>query len=279
MRRYLAAFLSDPRVVPLPRWFWLPVLHALVLPTRAPRSAQKYAQIWTDEGSPLAVHTRKQAQLLRAALPRLQVEHAMRYSEPGISSVLRKLDHPLVVPLYPQYSDSATGSVLDLIGDKYPFIKDFHAHPAYIEALAANLRRHWHAHGRAPMLLMSFHGLPKKQAGVYEQQCRTTGALLAKALSLKDGAWRVTFQSRFGFAKWLEPYTQPTLVELAKNGVQRVDVVCPGFVADCLETLEEIGIVARAAFHAAGGRQLGLVPCPNESREWIDALARIASGR
>jgi ferrochelatase len=275
VRRYLAEFLSDPRVIPLPRWLWLPILYGIVLNLRPARSAGKYSLIWTAEGSPLAVHTARQTQLLRRAIPQVKVEYAMRYGEPSIAS-MKGFDR--VVPLYPQYSDSATGSVLDVLPQRASFVRDFHDHPMYIEALAANVRRHRQQHGDSPMLVMSFHGLPKRGAEVYAAQCRTTAKLLADRLRLNAGAWRVTFQSRFGFAEWLQPYTQPTLVEMAKAGTKRVDVVCPGFVADCLETLEEMGITARAAFLAAGGREFHLVPCLNESPEWIAALARIARG-
>jgi len=264
VRAYLREFLSDPKVIPLPRWFWLPVLHLVVLPTRSPKSAHKYRQIWTPEGSPLAVHTARQAKLLGA-------DYAMRYGEPSLRAALEK-GPSLVLPLYPQYSESATGTVLALLQGR-PAIRDFHDHPAYIDALAAVVRRH----RRNPKLLMSFHGLPKRGGEEYEAQCHKTGLLLSKALNLKDGEWRVTFQSRFGAAKWLEPYTQPTLEELARSGNPAVDVFCPGFVSDCLETLEEIGITARDAFLAAGGKNLNLIPCLNEAPEWIDALAKIAS--
>ena len=273
VRTYLAEFLSDPRVIPLPRWLWLPVLHLFVLNTRPKRSAEKYRLIWTPEGSPLAVHTARQAKGLREKTG-WQVEYAMRYGEPSISSVLKKFSAPpIVVPLYPQYSASATGSVLALL-EGQPAIRDFHDHPAYLEALAALVRRH----RRSPMLVMSFHGLPKRGGEEYAAQCHRTGKLLAEKLSLKSDEWMVTFQSRFGVAEWLQPYTQPTLEELARKGTKEVDVFCPGFVSDCLETLEEIAITARDAFLAAGGRELRVIPCLNEEPEWISALERIASG-
>ena len=262
MREYLREFLSDPKVVALPRWLWLPILNLFVLRTRPERSAEKYAQIWTPEGSPLAVHTARQARLLGA-------RYAMRYGEPNLRSALTERPS-LVLPLYPQYSESATGSVLELVKDT-PAIRDFHDHPAYIDALAAVVRRH----RKSALLVMSFHGLPRRSGEEYERQCRKTALLLSEALRLKD--WTVTFQSRFGAARWLEPYTQPTLEELARKGVKEVDIFCPGFVADCLETLEEIGITARRAFLAAGGRELNLIPCLNEAPEWIDAMAEIAS--
>jgi ferrochelatase len=279
VRRYLAEFLADPRVVELPRLLWLPVLHGLVLRTRPAKSAHKYRLIWTAEGSPLAVHTARQTALLRTLLKGVQVEYAMRYGEPRIGPVLQKMQQPIVVPLYPQYSSSTTGSVLDLLRNDVPVVRDFHDHPAYIDALAAGVRKHWAENGRGEKLVMSFHGLPQRavdRGDPYEKQCRNTARLLAEKLALSGGEFAVTFQSRFGAARWLQPYTQPTVVELARSGTGRVDVVCPGFVSDCLETLEEIGITAKAAFMAAGGRELRLLPCLNEAPEWIAALARIA---
>ena len=285
VRDYLAEFLSDPRVVEIPRLFWLPILHGIVLQTRPSKSAKKYAAIWTAEGSPLAVHTIRQAQLLRSALPGFQVEYAMRYGEPSIASTLKKLSgcgKLTVLPLYPQYSGATTASVRDVLGPDAAMIESFHDHPAYIAALAAGVRRHWNSHGRGKMLVMSFHGLPKRaveRGDPYERQCRVTARLLASTLELDESEWQITFQSRFGAAEWLQPYTEPALVRLARQGAGRVDVVCPGFVSDCLETLEEIGSAARAAFRAAGGGELHLLPCLNESPEWIAALARITAQR
>lgn len=279
VRRYLAEFLSDPRVVELPRLIWLPILYGIVLRTRPAKSAQKYRLVWTAEGSPLAFHTARQAALLRTHLRSVQVEYAMRYGEPRISSVLENMQDPVVVPLYPQYSNSTTGSVLDLLPKDVAAVRDFHDHPAYIDALAASVRKHWTAHGKSAKLVMSFHGLPQRsvdRGDPYEKHCLNTAHLLAQRLALSSSEFAVTFQSRFGAAKWLQPYTQPTLIELARSGTGRVDVICPGFVCDCLETLEEIGITAKAAFIAAGGRQFHLIPCLNESPEWIAALARIA---
>jgi ferrochelatase len=281
VRRYLAEFLGDPRVVELPRWLWLPILHGLVLRTRPAKSAAKYASIWTPEGSPLAVHTKRQAGLLKAQLNEVRVEYAMRYGEPTIESALNRLSgckSVVVLPLYPQYSRSTTESVRDRLPAGTPMIEDFHDHPAYIAALAALVRRHWQARGRGGKLLMSFHGLPKRavvRGDPYQVQCEGTAAALATALNLDKGEYLVTYQSRFGAAEWLQPYTRPTLEALARGGLKRADVVCPGFVADCLETLEEIGMEARRAFLAAGGREFHALPCLNESPEWIDALARI----
>jgi ferrochelatase len=276
VRAYLAEFLSDRRVVPLPRLLWLPILYGAVLPRRSKEAAEKYAQIWMAEGSPLRVYTSRQAELLADRM-QLPVAYAMRYGEPGIASTLARLEDPVVIPLYPQYADSTTGSVLDVLPRELRVVGDFHDHPRYIGAVGENVRRHWGRHGRGPMLLISFHGLPKKGAEVYEKQCRRTAELLAKNLGLGPQEWRLVFQSRFGYAKWLEPYADITLGELPRQGVERVDVVCPGFVTDCLETLEELGLRGRETFQAAGGREYHLIPCLNESPEWIAALAAIAT--
>jgi len=185
-----------------------------------------------------------------------------------------------VLPLYPQYARSTNESVRDCLPPGTPMIESFHDHPSYIAALAAGIRRHWAEHGQSAMLVMSFHGLPEravKRGDPYQDQCRRTAQALASALGIEPSRWQVTFQSRFGAARWLQPYTQPTLVALARQGLRKVDVVCPGFVSDCLETLEEIGMVARGAFLAAGGSEFRLIPCLNESPEWIEALRRIAA--
>jgi ferrochelatase len=262
--------------VKLPRWIWLPILHGIVLRTRPEKSAEKYAQIWTAEGSPLAVNTVRQAALLQEKLG-IPVKYAMRYGQPSVASALPGLEDPVVIPLYPQYAESTTESVRDVVPSGVKMLESFHDHPAYIDALAANVQRHWQKYGRGLLLVMSFHGLPKRGAERYARECRATGQLLAEKLQLKPDTWRVTFQSRFGYADWLQPYTEPTLVALAREGVKRVDVVCPGFVADCLETLEEIGITARRAFLAAGGDELYLVSCLNDSPGWISALAELSA--
>jgi ferrochelatase len=280
VKRYLAEFLSDPRVVGLPRIVWLPILYGIVLRKRPAQSAEKYAQVWMPEGSPLAVYTRRQADALRAAMPDFRVEYAMRYGEPSIASALSRLGGGDItaLPLYPQYSDSTTQSVADKLPPGVRMLRDFHDHPAYIAAAAAQVRRHWQRHGRGPILVLSFHGLPRRGGAAYEAQCLETGRLLGRELGLEEHEYRVTFQSRFGYAEWLQPYTEPTLVALAAAGKKRVDVFCPGFVADCLETLEEIGIAARRAFLAAGGADFYALPCLNDSPDWIAALAAIARG-
>ena len=284
MRSYLAEFLSDPRVVQLPRWLWLPILHGIILRNRPAKSAKKYASVWTAEGSPLAVHTRRQALLLGKIMAErsIKVAYAMRYGKPSIQEGLKQLANCgelVVLPLYPQYSRSTAESVRDVLGTKVKMIESFHDHPAYVAAQAALIQRHWAAHGKAK-LVMSFHGLPQRavdQGDPYRAQCLATAKILAGSLRLAPADYQVTFQSRFGAAKWLQPYTEPTLVELAKQGVTRVDVVCPGFVSDCLETLEEISIEARHAFLGAGGREFHALPCLNEAPEWIVAMARIAA--
>ena len=282
MRRYLAEFLSDARVVELPRWLWLPILHGIVLRTRPAKSAKKYASIWTPQGSPLAVHTQRQALLLGKILAEqnVKVAYAMRYGDPSIAEGLKKLSgcEVVVVPLYPQFSRSTAESVRDVLPPGTKMIEQFHDHPAYIAALAAGVQRHWQAHGRADKLVMSFHGLPQRsvdRGDPYQKQCIATAKILAGVLRLAPADYTVTFQSRFGAAKWLQPYTEPVLAALARGGATRVDVVCPGFVSDCLETLEEIAIEARGAFLAAGGKEFHALPCLNESPEWIVALAKI----
>jgi ferrochelatase len=297
VRRYLAEFLSDPRVVEIPRLAWLPILHGIVLRVRPARSARKYASIWSAEGSPLKVWTDKQAQLLGGYLGqrghRVAVRYAMRYGTPSIAAVLDEVkaagaDRVLVLPLYPQYAASTTASVGDALAawmrrvrnvPEIRFVKHYHDDAGYIGALAERVLEHWRVHGRADKLVLSFHGLPRRSLTLgdpYHCECLKTGRLLAERLKLADGFVVVTFQSRFGRAEWLQPYTEPTLVALARAGTTRVDVFCPGFTSDCLETLEEIDQEARAAFVAAGGIQFGYIPCLNDQHEWLAALAAIA---
>ena len=297
LRRYLAEFLSDPRVVEIPRLVWWFILNGIILRTRPAASAAKYASVWMPEGSPLAVWTRRQAealdQTLKAARHDILVRHAMRYGNPSVASVLDSLraegaTRVLVLPLYPQYAAATTASVGDavmrwaLAARRTPelrFIGEYHAEPGYIDALALRLQQHWAEHGRAEKVVLSFHGVPKRSLHLgdpYHCQCHVTARLLAQQLGLSQGQMVVTFQSRFGKAKWLEPYTEPTLVAMAGQGVKRVDVMCPGFVADCLETLEEINQEAREAFLHAGGEQFHYVPCVNDSPVFVQALADLA---
>lgn len=296
VRRYLREFLSDPRVVEIPRAVWMPILYGFVLPRRPARSARKYEAIWTDEGSPLLVQTQRQTSLLRGALGdrghALEVAFAMRYGNPSIASVLRELrerglERLLVVPMYPQYAASTSATAFDAIARELArwraqpglrIVRDFHDDDGYIDALAQRVRAHQEREGRGERLLMSFHGVPRRVIELgdpYERQCRATGEHLARRLGLADDEWMVTFQSRFGPARWLQPYTAPTLVDLARRGVRSVDVVCPGFVVDCLETLEEIAIEGRASFLGAGGEAFRYVPALNDSPAFIAALVRL----
>lgn len=298
LRPYLREFLSDPRVVEIPRAVWWPILNGIILNLRPGKSAAKYAKIWLPEGSPLAVHTARQAKLLQGLLGErgrrdLLVAWAMRYGEPSVASVLDRLAAAgarriLVVPMYPQYAASTTASVADAVAawtlrrrnlPELRFVRAFAGDAGYIRALRDAVERHWTAHGRPDRLVMSFHGLPRRALTLgdpYHCECRKTGRLLAEALGMAADRCLVTFQSRFGRAEWLQPYTQPTLEALAREGVGRVDVVCPGFVADCLETLEEIAIECKAAFLSAGGREFRYIPCLNEDGAWISALADLA---
>jgi ferrochelatase len=304
VRRYLAQFLSDPRVVEIPRALWKPFLHTVILNVRSPRSAQRYATVWTKEGSPLLVHSRRQKTLLLGYLGQrlkemglpsdhAQIELGMRYGAPSIADAMARLtdggcDRILVLPLYPQYAASATASALDEVFDavskmrRVPALRvidAYHDDPGYIRALAQNINEYWVKNGRPNMLVLSFHGLPRRTLELgdpYHCHCVKTGRLLATELGLTKEQFVVTFQSRFGRAQWLTPYTQPTLVALAKDGMRRVDVACPGFVSDCLETLEEIAQEGQVAFLKAGGREYHYIPCLNERPTWIAALADLA---
>ena len=297
LRRYLAEFLADPRVVEIPRLLWWPILHGVILRVRPAKSARKYASIWMPEGSPLLVWSEKQAKLLQGYLGErghaVPVRHAMRYGKPSVASVLDALKAEgatriLLLPLYPQYSGTTTASAWDAVGawaarvrslPELRFVNRYHDDPAYIEALAQRVLAHWQTHGRGEKLVLSFHGVPERTRALgdpYYDECLASAKRLGERLSLRDEQLVVTFQSRFGQAAWLQPYTEPTLVALAKQGVASLDVMCPGFTADCLETLEEIDQEVRAAFLAAGGREFRYIPCLNDSHPWIDALAQIA---
>ncbi|HYP68055.1 MAG TPA: ferrochelatase [Thiobacillaceae bacterium] len=298
LRAYLKEFLFDPRVVEIPKPLWWLILNGIVLNVRPKKSAKKYASIWTAEGSPLKVHTEKQLKLLKGWLGErikspLKLEYAMRYGEPSIADGLDRLkstgcDRILILPLYPQYAASSTGTAIDAVAQHLArvrnqpalrTVKHFHDYPAYINALAANIRDYWQREGRPDVLVMSFHGLPRytlDKGDPYHCECQKTGRLLVERLGLDKAQYRLTFQSRFGKAEWLQPYTDKTLAELGKAGIQRVDVVCPGFVADCLETLEEIAMEGRDSFLNAGGKSFHYIPALNESPAWIDALGKIA---
>jgi len=297
LRPYLRQFLSDPRVVEIPRLLWWPILHGIILRTRPAKSAAKYASVWTDEGSPLKAHTEKQAKLLKgffaqAGERELVVEWAMRYGQPSIRTQLDAMraagcTRILVVPLYPQYAASTTATVIDEVADclrhwrnlpELRYVRSFPGEPAYIQALANSVREHWKRNGEPDRLVLSFHGTPKRSLELgdpYHCECLKTARLLGEALALPPERLVVSFQSRFGKAEWLQPYTQPTLEAMARKGVGSVDVMCPGFVSDCLETLEEIDMECREAFLHAGGKRFGYIPCLNERQDWIEALMAV----
>ena len=298
LRRYLAEFLGDHRVVEIPRLVWMLILHGIILRIRPAKSALKYASIWTEEGSPLKVWTERQAHALGNAFAErhehVSVRYAMRYGNPSMASQLDALKSEgftrvLVMPAYPQYSGTTTASVFDAVytwGQRtrllpeFRFINHYHDHPSYIGALAQQVRTHWSAHGQGERLVMSFHGVPERTLQLgdpYHCECYKTARLLGEALGLDKSQYIVTFQSRFGKAKWLEPYTEPTLIALAEQGVKKVDLICPGFTSDCLETLEEIAQEAHEAFMHAGGEQFHYIPCLNDNPEWIHAMHEIAS--
>ena len=298
LRRYLAEFLSDPRVVEIPRQVWWPILHGIILRTRPAKSARKYASVWMPEGSPLAVWTERQAKLLQGYLGErgcpVKVRPAMRYGQPSIASALdafaaEGVRRILVLPAYPQYSGATTASTFDAVAawgsrtrwvPEFRFIHQYHDDPAHIAALAASVRAHWQREGaRGEVLLMSFHGMPERTLTLgdpYHCQCQKTARLLAEALGLSPSQWRISFQSRFGRAKWLGPATDATLRELAAAGTTSVDVICPGFAADCLETLEEIAQEGRETFLHAGGQALSYIPCLNDDPAGMAALAELA---
>ena len=297
VRRYLAEFLSDRRVVEIPRILWLAILHGVILRTRPAKSAAKYASIWKPEGSPLRIWTDQQATLLGGYLGerghRVTVRSAMRSGNPAIAQVLDELKAAgatriLVLPLYPQYAGSTTASVHDAVGawatkirtlPDFRFVGRYHDDPGYIKALTKRITDYWTDHGRPDKLVLSFHGVPQRTVALgdpYQSQCVETARLLVEQLRIDAEHVVVTFQSRLGRAQWLQPYTEPTLIELARRGVKRVDVACPGFTSDCLETLEEIDQEARAAFLKAGGAEFNYVPCLNDQHEWIAALSALA---
>ena len=297
LRAYLREFLSDPRVVEIPRPVWWLILNLFVLTTRPKQSAARYAQVWMGEGSPLKVHTERQTTMLRGYLGErvkfpLAVDYAMRYGKPSIADKLQQFkaqncDRILLLPLYPQYSASTTATAFDEAFACFAHmrnqpairtVRNFHDHSGYIDALAQNIRDYWMKNGRPERLVMSFHGVPRftlDQGDPYHCECQKSGRLLAEALQLKPEQYHVTFQSRFGRAEWLKPYTAEVLTRLGKQKAGRVDVVCPGFVADCLETLEEIAIEGKTLFIQAGGREYHYIPCLNERDDWIQALTDI----
>jgi len=287
VRRYLAQFLSDPRVIDYPRWLWLPLLYGVILRIRPRASARAYAKIWTAQGSPLRVHSQALADKLAA--PGLHVALAMRYGEPAIDGAIDRLlaqgsERLLLLPLYPQYSATSTASAFDAVFaalqrrrrlPEVRSINDYHAEPEYIAALAQSVEKYWLTHGRGERLLLSFHGIPQRYVDAgdpYREQCLITTQLLRERLGMTEATLGVVFQSRVGREKWLAPYTDETLARLARDGLRHVQVLCPGFAVDCLETLEEIAIRGREQFTAAGGQRLDYIPALNDSAAHVRLL-------
>lgn len=297
LRRYLAQFLSDPRVVEVPRVLWKCILHGVILRIRPRRSAAAYKTVWTEEGSPLMVYTQQQCEALSLSLKKLMgeqvvVKFAMRYGEPSVGNTLELMQQKgvrqlLVLPLYPQYSAATTASTFDAIAEDFTqrrwlpdfrFVSHYHDYPPYIEALAKSVEAHWEQHGRADKLLMSYHGIPLrylKNGDPYHCECYKTSRLLAERLGLDKDAYMTTFQSRFGREEWLKPYTDHTLMAFPEAGVKSVQVVCPGFSADCLETIEEIGEENREYFMGAGGERYEYIAALNASENHIAALTQL----
>lgn len=297
VRHYLKEFLSDPRVIEFPRWLWWLVLHGIILNVRPARTAKAYGDVWTADGSPLLRISERQAQGLQQlldaeAVAPIKVALGMRYGKPSVRQALRglhaqQIERLLVIPLYPQYSASTTASVFDAVMDELKtwrwvpalrWLNAYHDDPAYIRAIADKIRAHWCAHTRAEHLLFSFHGLPRRYllAGdPYHCQCHKSARLVAQELALAEADWTIAFQSRFGREEWLRPYTDETLKEIARRGVSSVDVVCPGFAADCLETLEEIDKQNRRLYLEAGGKVFNYIPCLNDDQGHLNMLVEL----
>lgn len=298
LRPYLRQFLSDTRVVEIPRAIWWFILNGIILLVRPKKSAAKYAQVWISEGSPLQVHAQKQTQLLRGFLAQkikspFAVELGMTYGNPSMQSAIEKLkaqhcDRILVFPLYPQYAASSTAAAFDSVWrvllkmrnmPGVRTIRSYHDHPAYIAALAKSVQTYWQINGKPSKLVMSFHGVPKvhlTKGDPYHCACHKTGRLLAEALGLDKDDYVIAFQSRFGKQEWLKPYLATTLTDLGKAKTRRVDVICPGFSSDCLETLEEIALEGKQIFTHAGGGEYHYIPALNETEDWIHAMTEIA---
>ena len=297
VRRFLRQFLSDPRVVELPRLLWWLILNGIILVIRPSRSAQAYREIWTDEGSPLMVNANAQVEGLKQLLQdrginNAQVRCAMRYGEPSLMNVMLEfgrlgVDRVFVIPMYPQYSGSTIGSVFDDVGacssrlrrvPSIRFINGYAGHKHYIESLRSSITDHWEQNGRADCLVMSFHGLPQDfcdNGDPYYDQCMTTAHLLADELEIERERWTVCFQSRVGRQQWLQPYADEVLAELPGKGVKSIDMICPGFSVDCLETLEEVNIGYRKLFLDSGGERFEYIPCLNDRSDHIEMLFQI----
>jgi protoporphyrin/coproporphyrin ferrochelatase len=297
VRRYLAEFLADPRIVEQPRWLWWLILNGIILRFRPARSARAYAKVWTEAGSPLQVETAALAKQLQSTLETslgdsVMVRHAMRYGSPSIAETLADLARSgmqrlLVVPLFPQFSATTTASVLDEIGSTFRrwrrppelrFVSDYFREPTHIDALARSVERHWQEHGRGERLLLSFHGIPQRyvrNGDPYRDQCEATAALLRQRLGMSDTELLLSYQSRLGREPWLQPYTDKTLEALPSQGVHSIDMMCPGFAVDCLETLEEIAMEGRETFLEAGGTGFRYIPCLNSAEDQVASMQEL----
>ncbi|MDQ7089602.1 MAG: ferrochelatase [Methylococcales bacterium] len=292
VRRFLKKFLGDRRVVNIPRPIWWLILNGFILPFRPRKSAKAYKKIWQKAGSPLVLLTKSLAEkvALRFSNTQWQVDYAMSYSEPAIEKKLTEFkpdcDEIIVIPLYPQYSSTTTASVYDEVGrvlgtwrhiPSLRFVSDYHQHPLYIKAIAHSVQKFWKK-DRSDLLLMSFHGLPQKLTewgDPYFHQCQTSAQLIVDELGLKPSEWKLVFQSRFGKAEWLKPYCIEVLKELPTQGIKTIDVICPGFAADCLETLEEIAMTNKAIFMDAGGEKYHYIAALNDSQKQVDLMVDI----
>ncbi len=296
VRRFLKDFLWDPRVVNIPRPVWWLILHLFVLPFRPKRSASAYQKIWTGQGSPLVYFTRLLSERLAKSFKSESISYAMRYGEPSVAGQLQMfkaegIENIIILPLYPQYSSTTSASVYDDVVKElnqwrhlpnFQFIAGYHSHESYIDAIAESIQAYWQEHGRNELLVMSFHGLPElltKLGDPYYHQCQETAKLIAEKLGLGEKKWLLVFQSRFGKAEWLKPYCADTLQKLPGQGIKSVDIVCPGFSVDCLETLEEIAMENKALFIEAGGRDYRYIPALNDSEAHVAAIRAILEER
>jgi len=293
LRDYLSEFLMDPRVIELPALFRAILVRGIIVNVRSHKSAATYREIWTENGSPLMLNTQGLCKKTQEVLgDDFDVAMGMRYGKPSVANALKELHDKgvrklVVIPLYPQYSGSTNGSTFDALGKALSkhrwvpdikFVSDYYRNPAYSKAIADSITEHWQTHGRKQKLLMSFHGIPKKyidKGDPYQQQCLDSGKSIAKQLNLKDDEWMVVFQSRLGAQEWLRPYCDETLKLLPSQGVESVDMICPGFSADCLETLEEIEGENKEYFLEAGGKAYSYIPCLNESDAHAQLMADI----
>jgi len=288
VKRFLAEFLHDKRVVDMSRWLWCPLLHGIILPIRSPKVAKLYQSIWYEDGSPLMVYSQQQRDKLNALLD-IPVELGMTYGQPNLSNGLEKLlqqgvEEVIVLPLYPQYSSSTTAAVFDGLAKaikaiptmpEIKFIRDYFNHPKYIQALANKVRASWRENGKGDLLVCSYHGIPKRYADngdIYPDHCAETTRLLALELGLDDTQVMMTYQSQFGKEEWLQPYTDQTMESLPDQGVKKLDIICPAFSVDCLETLEEIAGENKTLFLDAGGEMFNYIPCLNADDEHIEMM-------